>query len=157
MPIHALLTRRICVCPAMLLAAAFCCLPLAQADIYRHVDSQGRVTFSNLPMKGAKRLDLGPIPQGIAAPRSSGNGRSAAASTASPADFPKVDSATQNRRDLTRRQIWQDELSNEERLLAEARKELNTATADKAVRLRDDIKLHEKNIDALKKEMARAG
>ena len=94
--------------------------------------------------------------------------RKSAAAAPSPAGFPKVDSATQKGRDDVRRKVLGDELVTEEKLLAEAR----TAYADGApaalpeersnvekyreriARLRQAIDVHEKNIEALKKELA---
>jgi len=94
--------------------------------------------------------------------------RKSAAVTPSPAGFPKVDPATQKSRDDVRRKVLGDELATEEKLLAEAR----TAFADGApaalpeersnvekyreriARLRQAIDVHEKNVEALKKELA---
>lgn len=108
----------------------------AHGEIYKHVDTNGRVTYSNVPMKGAAKLNLEPINTVPASrPRTS---------VLSPAGFPKVDSDTQRKRDDTRRKILEDELSAEEKMLAEARKSPS----------KDDIELHEKNVEALKKELA---
>ena len=115
---------------------AFLSVPAAQAEIYKHIDPQGRVTYSNVPMKGATKLNLDPLTT-VPAPR-------AKTSTPTPANFPKVDSDTQKKRDDTRRKILEEELSAEEKLLAEATKG----------RSKEDIELHEKNISALKKELA---
>lgn len=136
-----------------LLAIATC----AQAEIYKHVDKDGRVTFTNMPMKGAKRVDvMSNLPSSVAAPSKARSGEGKASSNPSPADFPKVDNATQKNRDVLRKQIWAEELANEEKQLAESRKLLSAASADKQARVRDDITLHEKNIEAIKKEIARA-
>lgn len=88
--------------------------------------------------------------------------------TPSPAGFPKVDSATQKSRDEMRRKVLGDELNAETALLAEAR----TAYADGApvplpeeranvekyreriAKLRQAVSVHEKNVEALKKELA---
>ena len=82
--------------------------------------------------------------------------------------FPKVDPETQKGRDGVRRKVLADELSTEEKLLAETR----VAYADGApaplpeeradaekyrariARLRQTLTVHEKNIEALKKELA---
>ena len=32
------------------------------AEIYKHVDKEGRITYSNTPMNGAKKLYLDPAP-----------------------------------------------------------------------------------------------
>ena len=41
----------------LLLASA----PLAAQTIYKHVDAQGKVTYSNEPIKGGKKVDLPPL------------------------------------------------------------------------------------------------
>ncbi len=105
-------------------------------EIYKHVDSQGRVTYSNVPIKGATKLNLEPLTT-VPAPRARTN-------APTPAGFPKVDNETQKKRDDTRRKILEEELSAEEKLLADATKGQS----------REEIELHEKNISALKKELA---
>jgi hypothetical protein len=85
-----------------------------------------------------------------------------------PQGFPKVDTATQKGRDAVRRKVLSDELAVEEKLLAEAKgeygngvppptqeeKEVPKKYADRLAKLRQTIALHEKNIEALKKELA---
>ena len=128
-------------------------LPLfARADIYKTVDSEGRVTYSNIPMKGAKKLDMGPMPLTVPM-RSHGKHLSEAAASPSPANFPKVDEATQRTRDQGRRGILNEEMSHEQSLLADARKQLTAAPND--AKLKDNVTFHEKNIEALQKEMSR--
>lgn len=108
----------------------------AHAEIYKHVDAQGRVTYSNVPMKGATKLNLEPL-NTIPAPRPK-------TSLASPSSFPKVDGDTQKKRDGTRRMILEEELAAEEKLLTEAALKKDTVAAA----------LHEKNVAALKKEIS---
>jgi hypothetical protein len=90
------------------------------------------------------------------------------ATTPSPAGFPKVDAATQKGRDDMRRKVLSEELATEEKLLTESR----AAYADGAptalpeeradveryrariAKLREAVNVHEKNIEALKKELA---
>ena len=112
-------------------------ISLAQADIYKRVDGNG-VTYSSEPLKGGQKILLGPIPA-MQAPAPS---RPVTAN--SPNDFPRVDADTQHNRDQSRFQILKDELSAEERALSAARK---TGASDQ-------IRLHTKNIDALKTEIA---
>jgi len=106
--------------------------PLLHAEIYKHVDKEGRITYSNKPIPGAKKLFLDAPTQkhGI--------------KNATPQDFPKVDSRVQKTRDDLRRSILQEELAAEEKLLAEARKSP----------AQDDDDMHERNIAALKKELS---
>lgn len=106
------------------------------AEIYKHVDAEGRVTYSNVPMKGAVKLNLEPLTT-IPASRPK-------TSVASPSGFPKVDGDTQKKRDDTRRKILEEELEAEEKLLTEA-----VAKKDAT-----GIKLHDENVVTLKKELA---
>lgn len=85
-----------------------------------------------------------------------------------PAGFPKVDAGTQKGRDILRNKVLTDELATEEKLLAEARAAYGDGTppplpdekanaqkyADRLARLRQTVALHEKNIEALKRELA---
>lgn len=106
------------------------------AEIYKHVDTDGRVTYSNVPMKGAVKLNLEPLTT-IPASRPK-------TSAATPAGFPKVDGDTQKKRDDTRRKILEEELEAEEKLLTEA-----VAKKDAT-----GMKLHDENVATLKKELA---
>jgi len=92
------------------------CPLLAHAEIYKAVDADGHVTYSSTPIKGGKKITLEPLPTMVPPAR--------AHSAASPEGFPRVDGATQKGRDDTRRKILQDELSTEEQLLEEARRNL---------------------------------
>ncbi|HUW27155.1 MAG TPA: DUF4124 domain-containing protein [Sulfuriferula sp.] len=129
------------------------------AEIYKYVDESGQVTYTNLPKRGAKRLDLGPVATSIAPARKK--------EVSSPANFPRVDSNTQRKRDDLRRSVLQDELRTEERNLAEATAAQKTGEAlrsgeqpgsaswrARSDKLRDIVKRHEDNISALKKELA---
>lgn len=141
-----------CLLLPLVLAAS---LP-AQGEIYKFVDENGRVTYTNIPRKGAIKLDIGTAKP----PRSRVN--------AGPGNFPKVDNQTQKKRDDLRRQILEDELANEQRALAEARKALQEGEAtrlpeeaanpqkyqERIRRLKETVALHERNIAALRKELA---
>ncbi|MFN3717060.1 MAG: DUF4124 domain-containing protein, partial [Thiobacillus sp.] len=93
----------------------------AHAEIYKYVDENGQVTFTDVYRKGAKRIDLpgAPVPAGGA-----GRPGKRAAYQPSPADFPRIDGATQKRRDDIRRQVLQDEIDAERKNIAEARRQL---------------------------------
>lgn len=141
-----------------------CLCSTAQAEIYKHVDADGQVTYSSAPTKGAKKLNLG-IPR--KPPTTS------ARNNPTPANFPKVDSATQKSRDSARYKILEDELASEIKLLAETRQQLTDSTAnpelytgsdgkatpdsarhaDKIKSLQRRIRLHEQNIEALRAEL----
>lgn len=138
----------------------------AQAEIYKHVDAEGNVTYTSTPMKGAKKLD-------ISSTSSSSPSQSRPRSEAASADFPKVDHATQKNRDDMRHKILMDELAVEEKLLAEVRKSLKEAEAnpetfsdadgkarltvkhsEKIRTLQEQVSQHEKNLDALRIELS---
>lgn len=150
-----------------LLAVLTVCPTLAQAEIYKAVDADGHVTYSSTPIKGGKKIILEPLPTSVP------QGRSRA--TASPEDFPRVDRATQRNRDDARRKILESELSSEEKLLEEARNNLKEGEAspevyrgkdgktyrnvakydEKVAALKDQVELHEKNVEALKTELSK--
>jgi len=183
----------------------------AQSTIYKHVDANGRVTYSNKPIKDGAVVELEPLtlipsspggslqPQGVAAkppaaptpaPASADIKPAVALVTAMPsasaASFPKIDTSVQRKRDEERRRILQEELKGEEDQLATVRRSLgeeqqnpelvalvrvaqSTAepTASQQAELRNKLDRasgrirglqataaeHEKNIEALKKEL----
>lgn len=132
--------------------SGLCCAGWAQAEIYKRVDAEGHVTYSSVPIKGAKKLHLAPLPT-MPPPAHMRNKETAA-------DFPRVDSATQKERDNTRKQILEEELAAEEKALAEARAdalESGTIADGKVSRNtagQERVQMHEKNIEALKTELA---
>jgi Domain of unknown function (DUF4124) len=137
----------------------------AQADIYKRVDSDGHVTYSSTPFKGAKKLHLEPLPTMLPPGKSEGGDRSS--------DL-RVNRETQTRRDDTRRKILEDELADEQKALDAARVKLkegqdnpevyhtasgqtfrNVAKYDAKVNaLQEDVSAHEKNVEALKTELS---
>lgn len=135
---------------------------LAKAEIYKSVDPNGHITYSNIPHKGATKLNLEPP-----APAGSVD-KPSRAKTPTPSDFPRVDRQTQNQRDDKRKQILQDELAAEKQALEDAKKahaeaELAAAAnrnskaspnqAKPEDKLQSDINAHEKNIQLLQKEL----
>lgn len=153
--------------PGYLLAMLCLCPLWAHAEIYKHVDADGHVTYSSTPIKGGKKIILEPLPTMVppARPRSA----------ASPEDFPRVDGETQKGRDDTRHKILQDELMTEEKLLDEARQKLKEGEAapevyrgqdgrtyrnaakyeEKIKMLNDQVEMHQKNIEALNIELSK--
>jgi hypothetical protein len=139
-----------------------------QADICKYSDADGNIHYSNLaPEKGWKRLSCTIGDNGAQQPAGAAGG-GAARRTPTPAGFPRVDGETQKVRDDMRKKVLNDELAAEQKLLAEAR----AAYADGAPaplpderadaekyrvrigKLRQTVTVHERNIDALKKELA---
>jgi hypothetical protein len=149
----------------LLLAGCGAVAHAADTIIYKCVDEHNRIEFTDTLKRGCKVLD---IPGSIPAPAARrASARAAAAPAATPADFPKVDGAQQRARDDDRREILNDELRSEEKKLAELRREFNNGEPerqgnernyakyqDRVAQMRDSIGRAEKNIDALKREIA---
>lgn len=138
----------------------------AQAEVYLCVDENGKKEYKNNgPVKGCKKVELQGITivPAISAPASSAPRKAAS----SPSDFPKVDEGTQKSRDSDRKQILQDELKSEETKLAGLKKDFNNGEPERrgdernfakyqerVATMKDEIARSEKNIEALKREIA---
>ena len=146
-----------------LILGVLCHVGAAHAEIYKRVDANGHVTYSSTPLKGSQKLQLAPL-QTMPPPA-----RMRARNREDAADFPRVDAATQKDRDSARRKILEDELVAEEKALAEVRRDLQEsekpesytskasrggARRDEKSALQDRVETHEKNIEALKTELA---
>jgi hypothetical protein len=107
---------------ATILILAFC--TNASAEIYKQVDENGHVTYSNIKSKGATRLDIDPDANVIRndAPRVSNKSHNSNSRNASPSAFPKVDKETQANRDGKREEILKNELEAEKTALEQAKK-----------------------------------
>lgn len=136
----------------------------AHAEIYKRVDDEGHVTYSSTPIKGGKKLHLEPLPTMAPPPKPDKSSES----------FPRVNSETQTRRDDTRRKILQDELATEQKALEEARAKLQDAKdnpetfkgasgqtfrnvakyEEKVNAAQEEVKNHEKNVEALQTELS---
>jgi hypothetical protein len=141
-----------------------CVLALpAWGDTFKCLDANGRATYTNMKEETQGKnctvvmREISVVP--ATPPR-------AAAATPSPPGFPKVDPATQRGRDEARRRILQDELSGEEKALAQAKAELSRQESirtgdernyqrvlDRLQKYKDEVDRHEKNVAALKKEL----
>jgi hypothetical protein len=143
----------------------------AQGTVYKCVDDQGRVEFTDTSRKGCKALDLpgyspSPAPRAsapIPAVRPMSPGPAAAVT---PASFPRVDTAQQRARDDDRREILNDELRIEQKKLAELRRDFNKGEPERqgnernyakyqerVASMRDEIGRTERNIEALQREI----
>jgi hypothetical protein len=152
-------------------------LPLmAQAEIYKKVDANGNVTYSNVKIKGAKKLDLEPADTSFGTSSNNDGGetkRAPQTRTATPASFPKVDAGTQNQRDGKRKEILQAELDAEKLALDNAKKAYAEGESnpevfktkdgktlrnvpkfqEKMKNLQAEVDAHQRNIDLLTKEI----
>ena len=133
----------------------------AAAEIYECVDPSGNKRFTNVraEAKGCKLLDIGPF-NTVPAPKPQ------ARNAPGPANFPRVDADTQRQRDGDRRRILEQELANEERQLVAAQRELAEQQAvrasgeptqralDRLEPYQKKVKLHQDNVESLKRELA---
>ncbi|MEW5965547.1 MAG: DUF4124 domain-containing protein [Pseudomonadota bacterium] len=135
----------------------------AQAQIYKYVDENGQVTFTDVYRKGAQKIEL----PGAPAPLPSARPGTPRASVPSPANFPRIDAGTQKRRDDIRRQVLQDEMDSERRNAEEARRQLtlgermlpgeratDAGYLNRVNRLRATVQQHEQNVTSIQRELA---
>jgi len=146
----------------------------ALAEIYKHVDADGRVTYSNIKSKGATRLEIDPDANNISNDRAKAKSSSTANKrTATPDSFPRVDKDMQNQRDGKRRSILQSELDAEKAALEDAKKAYSEGESnpevyrsangqtfrnvpkfeEKMKSLKENVDNHQKNIELLQKEL----
>jgi hypothetical protein len=159
---------------AVAVAALAACGAAHSQVMYKCVDETGHVLYTDTLKANCKALDLpssgatGPIAapaRRATAPARSGAAPAVAPTT--PADFPRVNTSQQRARDDDRREILNDELRSEEKKLAEMRREFNNGEPerqgneknyakyqDRVLQMRDNIGRAEKNVDALKREIA---
>ena len=136
-----------------LLFLIFVCFPLSlYAGIYKHVDAQGKVTYSNIPSDHSKRVDLPPI---VVVPA---------------IDSHDMEERLVKRRETTKineqREEIENKISEEEKRLAEIRSEYKDGEPDRlgsernyqrylnrVERLKEEINVRERNLDILRNEL----
>lgn len=155
---------------ALLLSLVLLAFPgIAAGETCKYVDAEGRVIYSNTPQnppKGAKKVkcfeDPAPPPapapvEQSAQPKPRGDERT---------NFPRVDGDTQRKRDAERRRILEQELASEQQQLEAAKQALAEQEAvrtgsernyqrylDRVQPYRDAVTNHERNIEAIQREL----
>lgn len=151
---------------ALLLTAS---APINAEVMYKHVDEQGRVTYSNTPIKGGKKVDLPPLST-LPTPK------------AAPKPAPKAEAEPDIE---SRRKTLQEQIAKEEKALEAAKAAVKegaekpevfkrtktvigkggkptqvtetgrnvVAYEEKMKKLNDEVALHEKNLEKLKAEL----
>jgi hypothetical protein len=131
--------------PVLISSGLYKCVTPSGSDAFFNLQGNGGGGGPSMPERTARRAE----------------------SPVSPPGFPRVDAETQKGRDELRRKVLSDELSAEEKFLADARTAYGSgapaplpeeqADAEKyrqrISRLRQAVQLHERNIEALKKEL----
>lgn len=128
--------------------------------MWKCIDADGNTRYTNVKgdAKGCKGLSLEPI--NTASPP-------ARAPQQKPSNFPSVDNDTQRQRDAGRRKILEQEMAQEQLQLDAAKKQLaeqkdvrlgtekNFARVEERLKpFEDKVKLHEGNVESLRKELA---
>lgn len=158
-------SRRLAVFLALVLSQ-----PVVWAETCKYVDSEGRVIYSNTPSnppKGATKVKCFDDPSPKLAPGNARNSDSTPANSETKSKLPRVSGNTQKSRDDERRRILEQEIADETKQLALAKEQL---AAQEAVRngdernyerflervqpYRDAVATHERNIEAIKREIA---
>lgn len=162
------LTRSICRSAPRLFLLTGLAAGAQAGNVYKCIDANGHPTFTDVNGRGCTVLILDSTIPAPPQHRSAAPLRSAAAAPASsPVDFPKVNTSQQRARDDDRREILNDELRSEEKKLGELRRDFNGGEPERqggeknyakyqerVAQMRDNIGRAEKNIDALKREIA---
>ncbi|PCI53943.1 MAG: DUF4124 domain-containing protein [Methylophilaceae bacterium] len=149
----------------------------SQAQIYKHVDVDGRITYTNVKIKGAKKLDIEPADTSFGTQSGKEESTRPTSKTGTPKSFPKVDAKTQKDRDNSRKQILLTEMESEKAALASAKKSYDEGASnpevyrkknadgssstfrnvkkyqDKLKKLQTDVDAHQRNIELLQKEI----
>ena len=145
----------------VVLFVLFCAVSLpARGEIYECVDQNGTKRFTNIvaDARGCKALNIGsvasaPAPQTAPAPKPQVRVPQA---VTTPASFPRVERQVQRERDNDRRRILEHELVQEEKLLADAQKELSQRAHDGSDdSLQKKVRLHATNVASLRKEISK--
>ncbi len=144
----------------LLMVLAFAA-PQVHAEMWKCVDQDGNTRYTNVrsDAKGCKALNLEPINTATAPP--------AIKAQPKPPSFPSVGTDTQRQRDAARRKILEQERAQEQQQLELARKQLaeqqstrlgsekNYARVEERLKPYETrVRLHEVNIESLRKELA---
>ena len=139
----------------------------AQNEVYVCTDENGAKEYKNTgATKGCRKVDLPGLSAAPQPKRAAQGGATGTAGVAA-ASFPKVDSGTQKARDSDRKLLLQEELYTEEKKLAGLQADFNNGEPERrgdernyvkyqerVAGMKDDIARTERNIAALKRELA---
>lgn len=135
--------------------------PLAQAGVlYKCTGEGGQTTYTNTKDGYRNCTVISRDASSLHSGASNPPAKPRAATTPSPTDFPRVSSDTQKSRDSDRRHILEQELASEQRSLDEARKalaeqEAARAPTERQQAYRDRVAMHNRNLEALQREIAK--
>jgi hypothetical protein len=138
-------------------------------SIYRTIDSEGNITFTNIPMKGAqvykvitpRKPTIQPAQKSTSTKQASNTQKAQQKVQQNNGSAPIINTSSvpQSARDGTRRQILLTELNNEQKAFNDANVELSRAEREKNTdliqKMRNLVKDRMRNIDALQSELSR--
>lgn len=138
----------------ILLQLGFVSQGIAGSVIYKHVDKDGNITFTNRHIPNAEKISLASF---------SRNGEIGQSKLRSNSNTPHAKDSAQSERDSMRRKILEKELLTEEKLFTDTQTTLDQISSypdisnsqEQIVQLKNKLFLHQRNITALKKELAR--
>lgn len=159
-----------------LIAASFSML--SEAAIYKHVDANGHVTYSNVKIPGGKKIDIAPADTNFGTKAQNELKSKSQTNSSGPSDFPRVDNNTQRQRDQSRKDILLSEPASERAALEEAKRAYAEGEAnpeiskrrnadgststfrnvakfqEKMKALQMNVDVHQRNIELLEKEIS---
>ena len=164
--------------PGALVLLFLAAQPLHAEVMYQCVDEYGHKSFSNIKSTGkGDRCTAMNFPDTAPPAAPAAKPAAPAAKTPTPGNFPRVDTSTQRSRDNDRRRILETELASEQRNLEQARRELaeqegiilpsermqykggggiaGGKVEERLQPYRDKAALHERNIEAIQREIAK--
>jgi len=150
---------------AAALAAACGAHAQSAGTVWKCVEPDGRAHYTNIKKETDGR-NCSIVTKEVSVVPGATSQRTAPAAS-SPPNFPKVDKDTQKARDDSRRRILEEELSAEEKSLADAKAKLAEQESiregdeknyqrviDRLKPFQDTVERHERNISALKRELS---
>ena len=144
-------------------------------EIFKCLDANGRPEYTNDRRATANRKcelvsrEISVVPANPKPPAgpSQGGASSPAGKAASPAGFPREDSASRASAKDRQRDILERELQQEQELLSKAKRELSAQEAvrsgdernyarvqERLQKYKDNVEVHEKNVEALRRELS---
>lgn len=140
-------------------------LPASAQTIYKCTDAGGGTLISNTRIDKNCKVVVSSPDSTMPAPK--GRPATGAAANPTPSGFPRVQEDAQKARDTDRRRILEQELAGEQRNLEQAKKELAEQEAlrtgdernyqkalDRVQPYKDRVGQHERNIQAIQKELS---
>ncbi len=159
------LATRLLACAALTVASS-AHAQQGTGTVWRCLEQDGKAHYTNIKKETEGKQQCTVVTREVSVV-SGAPPQQRAAATPTPPNFPKVDRDTQKSRDDGRRRILEDELSTEEKGLSDAKVKLAEQESirngdeknyqrvlDRLKPYQDAVERHERNVSALKRELA---